>query len=168
MVALSDVNLEASISDSVPLSAEIEGPTSPTSVVAADDAPDEPTPRPDDLVWSKQELRAALQANSDIKVVAAWLPQTTEKREGVLYRKLWSADGLCTSLQLVVPYQYRMMFIRLAHENMTGGHLGRRRTDAQVQRRRSYWRGWSEDVCRFLRTCRPCMQYHRGPPPRLA
>ena len=31
-----------------------------------------------------------------------------------------------------------------------------------------YWPGWSEDVCRFLRTCRPCMQYHRGPPPRLA
>ena len=88
-------------------------------------------------------------------------------REGVLYRKFWSADGLSTSLQLVVPYQYRMEFIRLAHENMTGGHLGRRRTEAQVQRR-GYWPGWSEDVCRFLRTCRPCMQYHRGPPPRLA
>ena len=41
-----------------------------------------------------------------------------------------------------------MEFIRLTHENMTGGHLGRRRTEAQVQRR-GYWPGWSEDVCRF-------------------
>ena len=36
-----------------------------------------------------------------------------------------------------------------ALENMTGGHLGRRRTEAQVQRR-GYWPSWSEDVCRFL------------------
>jgi len=71
-------------------------------------------------------------------------------REGVLYRKFWSADGLSTSLQ-VVSYQYRMEFIRLAHQNMTGGHLGRRCTEAQVQRR-CYWPGWSEDVCRFLRS----------------
>jgi len=60
-----------------------------------------------------------------------------------------------------------MEFIRLAHENMTGGHLGRKRTEAQVQRK-GYWPGWSEDVGRFLHTCQPCMQYHRGLPPRLA
>jgi len=60
-----------------------------------------------------------------------------------------------------------MEFLRLAHENMTGGHLGRIRTEAQVQRR-GYWPGWSEDVWRFLRTCWSCMQYHRRPPPRLA
>ena len=191
-MALSDVNLEASVSDAVPLSAQIEGPTSPTSVVAGDDVPDESTHRPDDLMWSKQELRAAQLADSDIKVVTAWLSETTEKppwkqvaiygsttkalwhqwsrfclRKGVLYRKFWSGDGLSTSLQLVAPYQHRMEFIRLAHENMTSGHLGRRRAEAQVQRR-GYWPGWSGDVCRFLRTCRPCMQYHCGPTPRLA
>ena len=43
--------------------------------------------------------------------------------EGVLYRKFWSADGLSISLQLVAPYQCRMKFILLAHENMTGIHL---------------------------------------------
>ena len=130
-MALSDENLEASVSDAVPLSAEIEGSTSPTSVVAGNDVADESTPRPDDLMWSTQELRAAHQADSDIKVNAAWLSETTEKppweqvaiyssttkalwhqwsrlclREGVLYRTLWSADGLSTSLQLVVPYHW--------------------------------------------------------------
>jgi len=30
-------------------------------------------------MWSKQELRAAQLADSDIKVVAAWLSETTEK-----------------------------------------------------------------------------------------
>jgi len=44
-------------------------------------------------------------------------------REGVLHIKFWSADGLSTSLQLVAPYQCRMKFILLAHENMTGIHL---------------------------------------------
>ena len=117
-VALSDENLEASVSDAVPLSVENEGPTSPTFVVAGDDVPDESTCRPDDLMWSKQELRAAQQADSDIKVIAAWLSETTEKpaweqvaiyssttkalwhqwsrlclREGVLYRKFLSAGG---------------------------------------------------------------------------
>jgi len=140
-VALSDENFEASVSDAVPLSAEIEGPTSLTSVVAGNDVTDECRRRPDDLAWSKQELRAAQLADSDIKAVAAWLSETTEKppweqvaiysrttkalwhqwsglclHEGILYRQFWSADGLSTSLQLVVPYQYRMEFIRLAQE----------------------------------------------------
>ena len=88
-------------------------------------------------------------------------------RDGILHRKFFSVDGLSTSFQLVVPFQYRTEFIRLAHENMTGGHLGRKRTEVQVQRR-GYWPGWSEDVRRFLRTCAPCTQYHRGLPPRLA
>jgi len=117
-VALSDENLEASVSDAVPLSAEVGCATSLTSVVAGNDIQDESTRRPDDLMWSKQELRAAQQPDSDIKVIAAWLSGTTEKppseqvavyssttkalwhqwsrlrlREGVLYRKFWSADG---------------------------------------------------------------------------
>jgi len=194
-VVLSDGNLGASVSDAAPSLAETEGPTSPedsTPVMPGDKAADELTSTSDDMVWSKQELRAAQLADPDINVVGAWLLEGKEKppwervaiyssatkalwhqwsrlrlREGILYREFWSTDGFSSSLQLVVPYQYRMEFIRLAHENMTGGHLGRRRTEAQVQRR-GYWPGWSEDVGRFLRTCRPCMQYHRGPPPRLA
>ena len=67
----------------------------------------------------------------------------------------------------MVPYKYRNGFIRLAHEGMTGGHLGRRRTEAQV-RNRGYWPGWTDDIRCFLRRCGPCSRYHRGPPPKFA
>jgi len=64
----------------------------------------------------------------------------------------------------VVPYKYRNGFVRLAHEGMTGGHLDRRRTEAQV-RNRGYWPGWTGDVGCFLWRC---SRYHRGPPSELA
>ena len=144
-----------------------------TPVPAVDATGCEPIHAPEELIWSKQELQAAQFADSDIKVVLAWLSDGTEKppweqvaiqsrttkalwhqwsrlclRKDILYRKFYSTDGLSTSLQLVVPYRYRMEFIRLAHDNITGGHLGRKRTEAQVQRR-GYWPGWSEDIRRF-------------------
>ena len=200
---VSDGYLWASATDAAPPCAEAEGPASlevSTPVPAVDATAGEPTHALDELIWSKEELQAAQLADSDIKVVVAWVSDGTEKppweqvavqsgttkalwhqrsrlclREGILYRKFYSTDGLSTSLQLVTtiryrygtPYRYRMEFIRLAHEDMTGGHLGRKRTEAQVQRT-GYWSGWSEDVRRFLRTYQPCVQYHRGPPPRLA
>jgi len=74
---------------------------------------------------------------------------------------------LSTSLQQVVLVSYHAEFIWLAHENMTGGHLGRRSTEAQIQRR-GYWPGCSENVRRFLCTFRPCVQDHRGLPSQLA
>ena len=52
-------------------------------------------------------------------------------RDGVLYRQFYSCDGLPSFLQLVLPYKYQNGFIRLADEGMTGGHLGRRRTEAK-------------------------------------
>jgi len=47
--------------------------------VARKDVPYESTRMSDDSAWSKQELRAAHLADSDIKMVAAWLSETTEK-----------------------------------------------------------------------------------------
>ena len=173
---VSDGYLWASATNAAPLCAEVEGPASleiSTPVPAVDATAGEPTHAPDEVIWSKEELQAAQLADSDIKVVVAWVSDSTEKppweqvavqsgttkalwhqwsrlclRKGILYRKFYSTDGLSTSLQLVVPYRYRMEFMRLAHENMTGGHLGRKRTEAQVQRR-GYWPGWSEDIRRF-------------------
>jgi len=80
--------------------------------------------------------------------------------DGVLYRWFYSCDGLPRFLQLVVPYEYRNEFIRLAHEGMTCGHLGRKRTETQV-RNRGYWPGWTDDISRFLRKCGPCSRYPR-------
>ena len=80
--------------------------------------------------------------------------------EEVIYRK--TPDGV---EQLVVPRAMRDQYMRLAHTGMTGGHLGVRRTRAQV-RRRAFWVGWSRDVRRFCQCCPQCNQYHRGLPPR--
>ena len=144
------------------------------------------------LDWSSAEVASAQQADRDIGVIYTMMSLKAAKppweavavnsatckslwhqwerlvmRDEVLYRQFYSCDGLPSFLQLVVPYKYRDKFIRLAHEGMTGGHLGRRRTEAQVKNR-FYWPGWTDDVRRFLRRCRPCSRYHSGPPPKLA
>jgi len=58
----------------------------------------------------------------------------------VLCRRFESADGHEHTWQVILPQLYRDECIRLAHTGMTGGHLGRSRTEAQVQRR-AYWCG---------------------------
>jgi transposase InsO family protein len=83
----------------------------------------------------------------------------------VLYRRFESADGLTVRLQLVVPQVAREELILGAHTGATGGHLGVRRTQAQVQLR-GYWVGWSDAVARYCSRCPECTQYHRGKPKR--
>src|SRR6218665_3272098 len=51
------------------------------------------------------------------------------------------------------------------NEGRTGGHLGVRRTSAQVQRR-AYWPNWRRDVELYLKRCTPCARYLRGKPGR--
>ena len=143
-----------------------------------------------DFEWSTQGWAEAQRADSDIAPIIALMETSDGKppwdavavhgektkaiwnqwerlvlRDGVLYRQFFDVHGVPEHLQLIVPFIQRQEFIRLAHEGVTGGHLGRRRTQDQV-RRRAYWPGWSEDVRRFLRCCQPCAGYHRGAPPR--
>jgi len=88
-------------------------------------------------------------------------------RDGILYRRFEQLDGRVTRLQLVVPFKLRRQMFCAVHEGVTGGHMGRRRTEHQLQSR-AYWPGWTGDVRRFLKMCDPCAQYHRGGPPKLA
>ena len=69
--------------------------------------------------------------------------------------------------QLIPPPDCRKEIIHLAHTGLTGGHLGLKKTLAQVQRR-AYWCDWRADVTRFCRQCAGCAAYHRGPPPRTS
>ena len=142
--------------------------------------------------WTADDLAAAQHADLDIGPVLTKKLEGNEKppweeianysaatktlwhqwdrlvvRDGVLYRRFYSLDGTTEFPQLVVPFGYRKDFCKLAHEGLTGGHMGRSRTEEQVKRR-GYWPGWSDDVRRFVRACGPCAQYHRGPPPRQA
>jgi len=145
---------------------------------------------PTEFEWSLQGTAEAQRADPDIAPIINLLQSSDDKppwndvagcseavkilwnqwerlvlREEVLYRKYYDVHGEVQFFQLVVPYAQRNKFIELAHSGITGGHLGRRRTEDQV-RRRAYWPGWTRDVARHLRSCRPCAAYHRGAPPR--
>jgi len=50
-------------------------------------------------------------------------------------RRFESADGLDVSWQIVWPARLRKEFLKLVHSGVTGGHLGRRRTEAAIQSR---------------------------------
>ena len=67
--------------------------------------------------------------------------------------------------QTVVPRSMRREFIKATHEGSTGGHLGRKRTEAAIKAR-AYWPSWSEDVQNVLQRCEPCAKYHRGSAPK--
>jgi transposase InsO family protein len=98
------------------------------------------------------------------KAYAAQWPQLFLK-EGVLLRRFVDSRGQPQCNQLIPPPACRKEIIRLAHTGLTGGHLGLKKTLAQVQRR-AYWYEWRADVARFCRQCTECAAYHRGPPPR--
>ena len=64
---------------------------------------------------------------------AQW--DAVEIHDNVLYRR-WNPKAVGHEvLQLLVPASHRHDFLAKTHQGMTGGHLGVRRTLAQVQRR---------------------------------
>ena len=68
-------------------------------------------------------------------------------------------------IQVILPRNLRREAMSLAHEGMTGGHLGFEKTKNQVQRR-AYWPGFSKDVSHFCQACAPCSRYRRGSAPK--
>jgi len=60
-----------------------------------------------------------------------------------------------------MPKKYRYELLKVAHEGMTGGHLGYAKISDLVQLR-AYWPTWKTDLTAFVRTCDPCSRYHRG------
>ena len=85
-------------------------------------------------------------------------------KDDILHRHWTSIDGSSDRLQIVLPIAYRTKFIHLSHTGITGGHLGRSKTEDQV-RRRAYWPNWRTQVAEELRRCPECAQYHRGKAP---
>jgi len=85
--------------------------------------------------------------------------------EGLLLRRWTSTTSVTNRRQVVMPEKYRQELIRLAHSGMTGGHLGKTKTQEQVNLR-AYQPSWKSDVSLELRRCVECAQYHRGKAPR--
>ena len=87
-------------------------------------------------------------------------------QDQVLYKKALSVhEHEPVVKQLVVPRTLRLQLMKMAHEGMTGGHLGFEKTKAQVQRR-AYWPGFSKDISHFCQACEPCFRYRRGAAPK--
>jgi transposase InsO family protein len=145
----------------------------------------------DDL-WSAEALREHQKADAEIgpvyeamsassekpssKMTALWSRETKilwhqwprlNLINGILYRKFEDPDGLRYWWQLIVPVRYRKELFQRAHSGMSGGHLGLERTESQLGRR-MYWPTWKSDAALWLQWCKPCAQYHRGPPPKQA
>ena len=82
------------------------------------------------------------------------------KKDGMLMRK-WSpldmpaSDEWRVVSQIVVPEEYRMDVLRLAHEAPMAGHLGINKTYLKILQH-FYWPGLKKDVKLFCRSCHTC------------
>jgi transposase InsO family protein/predicted aspartyl protease len=149
---------------------------------------DEPAGHPAD--WTVESLREAQASDPDLAPLialgfpsgdrppysrVAHLPSASKSLwyqwermyldDGLVYRHWESPDGRASRGQLLVPASLRNDFVGLVHHCMTGGHLGRLKTEDQVSRR-AYWPSWTSDVRLFLKCCERCARFHRGKPPK--
>ena len=109
--------------------------------------------------WKAVELQSA-------EVKALW--HEWERlcfKNDVLFRVWKMHDGTEDRYQIIMPKIYRSQMISMVHTGMTGGHLGRSKTEEQL-RRRAYWPSWRADVALELKQCTECVRYHRGRAPR--
>ena len=110
-------------------------------------------------LWKEVELQS-----SDVKSLwHEW--ERLGFRNGVLCRKWTLVHGTDDRWQVVIPRNYRRDFLRMVHTGMNGGHLGRSKTEEQVQKR-AYWPNWRAQVAAELKQCNECVRYYRGKAPQ--
>ncbi|MCG8078588.1 MAG: DDE-type integrase/transposase/recombinase, partial [Candidatus Thiodiazotropha taylori] len=80
---------------------------------------------------------------------------TIELKDNILYKKRFSDVGNDVEYLLLMPAVLRKEAFRQLHENITGGHLGRRKTYVKI-RNRFYWCNMQKDVSYWCRTCSTC------------
>ena len=118
------------------------------------------------IEWSKEKPSWSVVEGQSTEVKTLWNEwQRLVRKDDILFRKWTSIDGSPNRLQVVLPTEYRQQFIRMAHSGMTGGHLGRSKTEEQV-RQRAYWPNWRSQVAEEIQKCEACEQYHRGGAPK--
>jgi len=101
--------------------------------------------RTDKPAWKDDELQSA-----DVKsLYTEW--QRLAFRSGLLCRKWTELTGRIV-WQIVLPRPHRAEFVKMVRSGMTGGHLGRHKTEEQI-RQRAYWPGWKGQVETELKRC---------------
>jgi transposase InsO family protein len=99
---------------------------------------------------SEQELVQTLASGAKISFC---------RKRGLLYRHYQSPKVQNGRLftQLVVPKQYRLIVMKLAHESILAGHQGVTRTSRRVLEE-FYWPGIQADTTRYCRSCDVCQR----------
>jgi len=129
--------------------------------------------------WTRDEMIPAQHADSDVGVIVSlmnkgkkpeWrkveLQSASVKslwhewerlglQDGLLCRKWTPVYGSDVKWQIVLPAVYMDEFMRTVHTGMTGGHLGRSKTEDQVKMR-AYWPNWRLQVALELKRCTEC------------
>lgn len=137
----------------------------------------------------EQNLRGRQQDDADIGPVLAWR-ETDEERpawaevsamspetklywkewnqlfveEGVLKRKWLLPNSRLWYVQTIVPRGMRERLLKESHDNVTGGHLGVKKTLSKL-RQRFYWVNMRRDVQEWCRVCSVCNS-KKGPAKR--
>ena len=76
------------------------------------------------------------------------------ERKDLLYREF--TKGNKVTLQLVVPEDFRMKVMRMAHETLMSGHFGTKKTLDRVVA--EFWPGICGDIARFCKSCDICQR----------
>ena len=80
-------------------------------------------------------------------------------KDGILFRQSRPVNSPAQEEeileQVVVPKVFQEEILREAHEGMTGGHLGIRKTLRKVSSR-FYWNGLKKTVSKYVKTCPTC------------
>ncbi|GFN97177.1 gypsy retrotransposon integrase-like protein 1 [Plakobranchus ocellatus] len=90
-----------------------------------------------------------------------------EKARGILYRQYEDLGRNVDVKQVVLPKPLREYVISVAHDSITGAHLGIRRTKDKVLSN-FYWPGVDADVARYCQSCGVCQRtVKKGTVPRV-
>ena len=81
--------------------------------------------------------------------------ETIELKDNILYKKRFRDVGNDAEYLFLMPAVLRKEAFRQLHENVTGGHLGRRKTYDKI-RKRFYWCCMHKDVSYWCRICSTC------------
>ena len=81
-----------------------------------------------------------------------------EMKNGIVYRVYHDmAQGGATTRQVVLPKSLRKYVMWIAHDTITGGHLGIRKTWEKITIN-FYWPGVDGDVARYCQLCDVCQK----------
>ncbi|PIK40084.1 Retrovirus-related Pol polyprotein from transposon [Apostichopus japonicus] len=136
--------------------------------------------------WSDVELREMQIADKDIGPILLWKEVQDSRpdwaqitagsptlknywnqwdrldlKEGVLYRRFESSDGMSVLLQLVAPRRIQEEILYSTHNHRLSGHLMTKKTIERI-RDTFYWSGYRRHVEKWCRSCDVCAA-RKGP-----